>query len=80
MTDLIKYPEWQLPYLAAVMEADKGLLPEKLFRAEAAILERQEELTNGDGTNNAAELKALADAIRSLRLMKRTIFDLPDWK
>jgi len=80
MTDLIKYPEWQPEYLAAVMEGNVALLPEKLFRAEAAIFNRHQFLTSGDGTNNAEELKALADASEGLRVLKTTKLNHPDWK
>ena len=80
MTDLIKYPEWQPAYLTAVMEGDMALLPEKLFRAESAILKRQLLLASSDGNDNAEERKALEAAINGLRLLKTTILDHPDWK
>ena len=56
MSSVIKYPDWQPDYLAAVMEADVALMAEKVFRAESAILNRREPLARGDGTDNAAEL------------------------
>jgi len=80
MTDLIKYPDWQPEYLAAVMEADVARLTEKVHLAEAAIFNRHLLLASGDGTDNAEELQALADAIKELRVLKTTKLDHPDWK
>jgi len=51
MTDLIKYPQWQPEYLAAVLEGDVDRLPERVHLAEAAIFNRHQLLISGGGTN-----------------------------
>jgi len=80
MGSLIKYPDWQADYLAAVMEENVDLLPERVFRAEAAIINRHVALAGSDGTNYAEELKALADAVKGLRMLKTEKLKYPDWK
>jgi len=79
MSDLIKYPEWQPEYLAAVMEADVAQLPEKVHLAEDAIFRRLQTLTSGDGTDPAEEREALAGAIKGLLVLKTGKLDHPDW-
>ena len=76
----MKYPDWQADYLAAVMEENIAQLAKKMYLAEAAIFIRQWVLASSDGTNNAEELKALADAVKGLRVLVREKLNHPDWK
>ena len=64
----MKYPEWQVPYLAALAEADPARLFLKLNEAEAAIFNRLQDLSIA---RESEERNALDDAIRNLRVLKR---------
>ena len=64
----MKYPKWQKPYLAALMEVKQEQLSEKIAIAEAAISQRARELT----TNNwdIDEHLAVRDAAFNLHVLK----------
>ena len=64
----MKYPEWQKPYLAALMEVKQEALGAKIAIAEAAISQRTRELT----TNNwdIDEHLAVRDAAFNLHVLK----------
>lgn len=66
----MKYPEWQVPYLAALAEADPARLFLKLNEAEAAIFNRLQALSTAP--RESEERNALDDAIRNLRVLKRS--------
>lgn len=80
MKMLIKYPEWQEEYLAAVTEMDAVGLLVKVFNAEAVIFNRCQALTSRDGTDHEEELKALAKAVKRLKELKIDRLGHPDWK
>ena len=61
----LKYPQWQEPLAAAILEFDPQRLHEKLQRAEAAIVNRLEELALEPG--NQLERLALFDGLSILR-------------
>jgi len=64
----MKYPKWQKPYLAALMEVKQGELSAKIAVAEAAISQRARELRTIDW--DIDEHLALRDAAFSLHLLK----------
>jgi len=64
----MKYPKWQKPYLAALMEVKQGELSAKIAVAEAAVSQRARELTTNDW--NIDEHLAVRDAAFSLHLLK----------
>jgi hypothetical protein len=68
----LRFPEWQTPYQAALMELNYSKLLERVTEAEYAIYHRLQSLA---GTPNCqsrvAELVAIEDALASLRLLKR---------
>jgi hypothetical protein len=66
----LKYPEWQGPLRAAVLELDKTRLKTLVADAEAAISARQQALAAA--TNGQEERQALADGLSLLRALKRT--------
>lgn len=68
--------DWQTLYVAAMMEADKGMLPTRVNEAEAAIFSRLQELSS---VKTCEERTALDDAIRVLRVLKREQLNFPDW-
>ena len=53
--------DWKILYRAAILEPDKGVVRQKVFEAESAILLRARELFYNDGTGD--EKEALADAL-----------------
>ena len=63
-----KYPKWQKPYLAALMELDQDVLSTKIAAAEAAVSHRARELTTIAW--DIDEHLALRDAAFSLHLFK----------
>ena len=48
LDEQMKYPKWQKPYLAALMEVKQEQLSAKIAVAEAAISQRGRELTAND--------------------------------
>jgi hypothetical protein len=72
MSQKLKYPQWQEPLAAAILEFDAQQLPGKLQRAEDAIAKRFQELTSEQV--NGAEFRALTDGLTLLRdIRKRRI-------
>jgi hypothetical protein len=65
----LKYPQWQEPLAAAILEFDPQRLREKVQRAEAAIVDRLEELATEQG--NQLERLALFDALSILKRVKK---------
>jgi hypothetical protein len=64
----MKYPKWQKPYLAALMEVKKAELTAKIAVAEVAVSQRKRELTATAW--DIDEHLALRDAAFSLHLLK----------
>jgi hypothetical protein len=64
-----EYPEWQKPYRQALLELDTAKLQEQVAVAESAIARRMRSLAIGP--ESAAERRALADALSSLRVLKQ---------
>jgi len=74
----LRYPEWQRPYQAALLEGDPKKLAEHVWEAEAAIFQRLQKLnTSQDGR---AERDAIQDALNGLKVLKRDMLEFPDWE
>ena len=67
---VLKYPIWQEPYRAAVIEANPKLLKVKIAGAEQAAILRFKELENS--SDHHAELRALTDALTALKILGET--------
>ena len=68
MSDLgLKYPSWQEPYRAAVIEANPKLLERKIAAAGQAVKLRFKELENNAG--HREERIALTDALTVLKIL-----------
>jgi len=68
-TRKIRPYSWEGVYEAAVFEANDSRLEERIGVAEEALMARLLDLT--DGQTHAAELRAVEDALKSLRGLKR---------
>jgi len=64
----MKYPQWQKPYLAALMEVKQEALSGKIAVAESAVSHRTRELTTTAW--DIDEHLALRDAAFSLHVLK----------
>jgi hypothetical protein len=73
----ILYPEWQPAYLAALLELEPKRLFEQVTAAETAIFNRLQAIPHSPDTD--AERQAIADALASLRVLKRDELGFPDW-
>ena len=62
------YPEWQVEYTEALLEADPNRLLGRLRAAEAAISKRLEFLA---GESNHREGQALKDAVHTLQMLRQ---------
>jgi len=62
---------WQELYQAALVEVQPGELQGRIDAAEEAICRRSEELKQADTQSNS-EQQAIADALRTLRVLART--------
>ncbi len=67
---VLKYPTWQGPYRAAVIETNPKLLKLKIAGAERAAILRFKELENS--SDHHAELRALTDALTALKILAET--------
>jgi hypothetical protein len=68
MSDIVlKYPSWQKPYRAAVIETNPKLLKQKIAAAEQAAKLRLKELENS--ADHHEELIALTDALTALKIL-----------
>lgn len=63
--------DWVELYRSALMEIDRGLLPQKIEAANQAIQLRINELLSQKGSNR--EHLELEDALRNLRSLKRQV-------
>jgi hypothetical protein len=73
----LRYPEWQQPLQAALLEVNREVLKEKVAAAEAAILKRQQNLSRTPG--DFEERNAIQDGLAILLTLKRSELDDPGW-
>ncbi len=64
---VLKYPTWQEPYRAAVIETNPKLLKLKISGAEQAAILRFKELENS--SDHHEERVALTDALTALKIL-----------
>jgi len=69
---VLKYPIWQLPYRAAVIETNPTLLKQKISGAQQAVILRLKQLENS--ADHRHELIALTDALTALKILGETIW------
>ena len=69
---VLKYPIWQEPYRAAIIEANPKLLEQKIATAQQAVILRLKQLENS--TDYHHELTALIDARSALEILRETIW------
>jgi hypothetical protein len=69
MTNDLKFPKWQEPYLEALMETDEGKLVRRVELAESAILMRLRAIQSD--SNMVVEKQAIEDALNGLTVLKR---------
>jgi hypothetical protein len=68
---VLKYPIWQEPYRAAIIEANPKRLKQKIAGAEQAVILRLKQLENNADHH---ELRALTDALSAaLKILGETI-------
>jgi hypothetical protein len=63
-----KLTDWKTLYRAAILEANKSIIQQRITEAEKAALARQRELFYANGT--AEEKEALEDALYALRAFR----------
>jgi hypothetical protein len=63
----LKFPEWQTPYLQALVETDQRKLVGRVELAESAILMRLKTIQSG---SDRAEKQAIEDALSGLSVLK----------
>lgn len=77
----LRYPAWQREYEASLHEPDPKKLLERVHAGEAAIFNRLQELAQTpENTDRKAEEQAIAEALRTLRVLKRDKLQFPDWE
>jgi hypothetical protein len=60
--------DWRTLYRAAILETNKGVLPQRVSEAEKAVLAREREVFYGHAS--AEEKEALEDALYALRAFR----------
>jgi hypothetical protein len=77
----LRYPAWQSDYEASLSELDPQKLLERVHSAETAIFKRLQQMARtSESADHNAERRAIADALTTLRLLKRDKLNFPDWK
>jgi hypothetical protein len=66
-----KRHEWKSLYLAALLDVNENRLPERIAKAEAAIMQREAELRQVAG-DHIEEQQYLDDAMYALGALRRT--------
>jgi hypothetical protein len=61
---------WKNLYQAAILETNKGLLPQRVAEAEEAVKARGREIFHGNGTPEEKEAEILEDALYTLRAFR----------
>ena len=69
---VLKYPTWQEPYRAAVIEINPKLFKHKISTAQQAAMLRLKQLENS--ADHHHELIALTDALTALKILGETIW------
>jgi hypothetical protein len=67
----LKYPQWQKPLKAAILEVDYRVLEQKIQMAEMAISSRMMQFESIGVSED--ELCALAEAFSAIRVMKKDL-------
>ncbi len=67
---VLKYPTWQEPYRAAVIETNPKLFKQKIANAEGAAMLRLMQLENS--ADSHPEVIALTDALTALKILAET--------
>jgi hypothetical protein len=70
----IEFPEWQEPYLEALMETDQRKLVGRVDLAERTIFLRLNEIQHS--SQRRAEEQAIEDALRALTFLRRESIEL----
>jgi hypothetical protein len=68
---IIRYPDWQSEYQAAILETDRKQLAMRIAGAESAIAKRLQALSQS--ADHRAELHAIGDALAALRTLKEEL-------
>ena len=77
----LRYPAWQREFEASLHEPDPKKLLERVHAVEAAIFNRlQEWAQTSENPDYKAEEQAIAEALRTLRVLKRDKLQFPDWE
>jgi hypothetical protein len=63
--------DWKTLYRAAILETNKGVIPQKVSEAERAVLARGRELFCSAGTHE--ERESLEDALYALRAFRSAL-------
>ena len=74
----MKYSKWQPEFEQAIIELDSERLAEKIKQFELAVFVRLQDLACNSDHHD--ERQAIADALTTLRAMKRDKLSYPDWK
>ena len=68
---VLKYPIWQEPYRAAVLETNPKLLKQKISTAQQAAMSSLKQLEHS--ADHHHELTALTDALTALKILAETL-------
>jgi hypothetical protein len=77
MSDL-EFPEWQEPYLEALMETDRLKIVGRVDLAERTIFTRLKEIQSS--SKRRSEEQAIEDALRALTFLRRETVEFKTWQ
>jgi hypothetical protein len=74
----LRYPEWQRPYQAGLLELDPKKLAQHVAEAETAIFKRLQKLS--ESQDGETERQVIEGAICAMKILKRDSLNFPDWE
>jgi len=74
----LKYPKWERQFQEVVLELNGEKLVAKIQTLETAIFVRLQELKSD--SDHHTERQAIADALSTIRVLKKNKVSRPDWE
>jgi len=74
----LKYPKWEHQFQEVVLELNGEKLVAKIQTLETAIFVRLQELKSD--SDHHSERQAIADALATIRVLKKNKVSRPDWE
>lgn len=81
-SEAVQFPSWQMEVQSAQDESEPAKLLARVHAAETAIFRRLQELAGFPSSDRSHDVErdSLANAVETLRVLKRDRLGFPDWQ